>query len=118
MVVVVISEELVSFWSLCLSALAMQRIRCCFTALLAFFLASWSVPDKGLPACFHCRKTILLAWQSDDSCQSLTLWECFYELIVWGGMTVLPSEWICRLAFFCHSTALLNCREGWQGCGQ
>ena len=42
----------------------------------------------------------------------------FYGLTVWGGMTVLPSEWICRLALFCHPTALLNCREGWQGYSQ
>lgn len=60
-------KSLSCFWSLCLSVLALQKIRRCFIFFLVFFLASWSIPDKGLLACFYCRKAILLVWQSDDS---------------------------------------------------
>ena len=86
-------KSLSCFCSLCLSALALQRIRRCFTALLAFFLASWIVPDRGLAACFHCRKGILLAWQSEDSRWSLTLqgWENGEKMRKWCTCAALSE---------------------------
>ena len=71
-----------------------------YVLLHSFFLASRSTPYDDLLACFHCRKAILLAWPSDDSCWSLTLQECFYGLTVCMRRMTVASEWICKLALF------------------